>query len=94
MTRIFLGEVSAAATVGVLLGVAVSLAVVMTVGQSGIQAPTETLRYLMGDRLVLETRPALSIAIGAGVLALTVASAWIPARRACSLSPAAAIRSM
>lgn len=92
--RLFMAEIFTTATIGFVLGATGAVAIMLAFGPSGIPAPGRELAYIMGDSLVLQPNGGRITSTFVVVAVFTLASSFVPAYRACSVSPSEALRAI
>jgi ABC-type lipoprotein release transport system permease subunit len=90
---LFLSEISFVAGVCAFLGIASGAALVGLAGK-GIQSPFPFLDFLMGKTVTLELNGPYCVLVFLIIVGFAVAASLYPAYKACSLKPAAAIRTV
>lgn len=91
---IFMGEILAVSVLSCLAGVLLSSGVVFTLGMAGVASPIPALDFIMGKTLNLEIDIKSILTNAALIICFSFAASFYPAYRACSIDPAAALRTV
>jgi putative ABC transport system permease protein len=90
--RLFMGEIMAVSALSAIAGALVGVALVLTLGRTGIPSPVPALDFIMGKTLYPRLSGGQVASILGIILAFSFGASLLPALRACSLKPADTLR--
>jgi putative ABC transport system permease protein len=92
VTRLFMGEILGITGVSAAAGAAIGSGLVFLLGRAGLHPPVPALEFIMGKALRPILSPGWVAGLPVAVAVFAFAASSFPARRACAVAPAEAMR--